>query len=75
MAWKLALEIIALIGGIATIMALFLGPMFYLGSKIDAFRKEVQDDMKEFRADMNEFRKEVKDFHARLCVLEERSKK
>lgn len=68
MAWKLALEIIALIGGIATIMALFLGPMFYLGSKIDSFRKEVQ-------ADMNEFRKEVKDFHGRLSAIEERNKK
>lgn len=68
MNWKLALEIVGLVGGVATLIALMLGPMFYLGAKIDAFKNEV-------RGDMNEFRKEMKDFHGRLCEIEERNKK
>ena len=56
MEWTVALEIFGLIGGIATVMALLLAPMIWVGSKIDAFRQEVQNDM-------NEFRKEMKDFH------------
>lgn len=68
MEWDTAFEIIGVIGGIATLIALFLGPMFYLGSKIDSFRLEVQNDM-------NEFRKDMKDFHGRLCILEEKNKK
>lgn len=66
--WKIALEIIGAIGGVATLLALLLAPMFYLGAKIDSFRQEVQNDM-------NEFRKEMKDFHGRLCGIEEKNKK
>lgn len=68
MDWKTVTEIAAIVGGIATLLAMFLGPMFYLGSKIDSFRKEVHQDM-------NEFRKESKDFHGRLCAIEEKIKK
>jgi hypothetical protein len=55
------LEVAGIIGGICTFIALMLGPMFYLGNKIENFRKE--------------FHEEVKDFHGRLCILEERSKR
>ena len=61
MDWKLALEIVGLVGGIATVLAFFLTPMFWIGSKIDALRMEVN--------------KEMKDFHGRLCAIEERNKK
>lgn len=75
----LVLECVGIIGGVATILALMLGPMFYLGSKLDNFRKEFKQDIedfkKEIRQDMNEFRKETKDFHGRLCSLEERNKR
>ena len=56
--WTHTLEMLGLIGGIATIIGIFLGPMIYLGAKIDAFKKEVRD--------------ESKDFHSRLLILEER---
>ncbi|HUD02347.1 MAG TPA: hypothetical protein VMR37_08450 [Rhabdochlamydiaceae bacterium] len=60
MTWQIVLEIIGIVGGIATLLAFFLAPMFYLGSKIDSFKDEIQ--------------KEMKDFHARLCIIEERNK-
>lgn len=53
-----ALQIVGLVGGIATVLALFLAPMIYLGSKIDAMRAEMHA--------------ESKDFHARLCMIEEK---
>lgn len=65
---KLAFEIGGLVGGIATFLALMLGPMFYLGAKIDNFKTEI-------RQDMNSFRVEMKDFHGRICVIEERNRK
>ncbi len=65
MEWTVALEIFGLIGGIATVMALLLAPMIWIGSKIDSLRQEVHQDM-------NEFRKEMKDFHGRLISLETR---
>ena len=78
--WQLALEICGIIGGIATLMAFLLGPMFYVASKITDLRKElssemngfseeIRSDMREFRSDMNEFRQEIKDFHGRLIAL------
>ena len=56
MGWTIVLEICGVIGGIATVMALLLAPMFWLGSKIDAFRQEMHQ--------------EIKDFHGRLIALE-----
>ena len=67
MEWTLILEIFGLTGGIATILALVLAPMIWVGSKIDSFRQEVHQDM-------NEFRKEMTDFHGRLIELETRKK-
>lgn len=61
MNWKLTIEIISVIGGIATFFALILAPMFYLGSKIDSLREEMT--------------KESKDFHKRLCEIEAGNKK
>lgn len=83
MEWTIALEIFGLIGGIATVIALLIAPMLWLGSKIDSvsenlnqkidsLRQEVKQDMAEFRQDMNEFKKEMKDFHGRLISLETR---
>ena len=60
-AWIIVLEIAGVLGGITAFLALMLGPMFYLGSKID-----------KLRSDMHE---EIKDFHATLCAIEERNKK
>lgn len=54
------MEICGIIGGIATVMALTLGPMFYLGAKIDNFKDQMHEEMK--------------DFHGRLCAIEERNK-
>lgn len=34
--WGLVIGIFGVLGGIATIFGLFLGPMFYLGSKMNA---------------------------------------
>jgi hypothetical protein len=62
---KITLEVLGVIGGTATILALFLGPMFYLGSKIDAIRS----DMAFLRKEMYD---ENKDFHGRLCNIEEK---
>ncbi len=67
MEWTIALEIFGLIGGIATVMALLLAPMIWIGSKIDSLRQEVHEDM-------NEFRKEMRDFHGRLVDIETRKK-
>jgi hypothetical protein len=58
MEWIQVLEIFGIIGGIATILGLFLAPMFWLGSKIDNFKDEMY--------------KEMKDFHGRLIAIEER---
>lgn len=60
-----ALEVAGIIGGIATWLALSLGPMFYLGSKIDAMRSDIAS----IRKEMHE---ESKDFHGRLCAIEEK---
>jgi Tfp pilus assembly protein PilO len=68
MSWQSALEIVGCIGGLATLLALMLGPMFYLGAKIEAFKNQMHEDMKEFR-------EELKDYHGRLCSLEEKNKK
>lgn len=67
MNWTLVFVIIAAIGGMATFFAFMLGPMFYLGTKIENFRKEVRDELEELR-------KENKDFHGRLCAIEERNR-
>lgn len=72
MEWQLVIEICGVIGGVATFLALLLGPMFYLGSKIDSIRKDLQDEMKEFKEEQKEFRSEAKNFHSRLLILEER---
>lgn len=66
--WDMVLAITGTIGGIATVLALILAPMFYLGAKMDSFREEI-------KSDMNEFRKENKEFHGRLCAIEEKNKK
>jgi len=65
MDWTLALEIFGIIGGIATVFAMFLGPMIWLGSKMDNLSTELRNEM-------SEMRNEMKDFHGRLCTLEER---
>lgn len=52
------IEIFTILGGIATVFGLFLGPMFYLGQKISNLQNDVHTEMK--------------DFHGRLCTLEER---
>ena len=65
---KTIIEILSIIGGIATIFGLFLGPMFWLGSKIDGIRNELH----EFKDQMHQ---EMKDFHGRLCAIEERRNK
>lgn len=67
MDWKITLEIIGAVGGITTVLALFLGPMFYLGAKIDGVRSHLDDLRKEMH-------QQHKDFHGRLLSLEERSK-
>ncbi len=74
MNWTLTFGIIGSIGGLATLIALMLGPMFYLGSKIEKLRDKMDENMAEIRKDMDEFRKEAKGFHGRLCAIEERNK-
>ena len=69
MGWIIVLEICGVIGGIATAMALLLAPMFWLGSKIDAFRQEMHQEMKDFK---DAIHLETKDFHGRLISLETR---
>lgn len=66
--WEIILQVIGVIGGIATFLAFLLGPMFYLGTKIENFRNEM-------RGELEELRKENKDFHGRLCAIEEKNKK
>lgn len=63
MDWRLAVEIVGFIGGIATFIALMLAPMFYLGSKIDSCSREIQELRKEFYI-------ENKNFHSRLVTVE-----
>lgn len=65
--WPFILEIAGLMGGIATLFAFFLGPMFYLGAKIEGIRSELH----QFKDEMH---KDIKDFHGRLCEIEERNK-
>lgn len=66
--WITVLEVAGVIGGIATLLAFLLAPMFWLGSKIDHIRA----DMEKIRGDMAT---EAKDFHGRLCAIEsERNK-
>ena len=76
MEWTVTLEIFGVIGGIATVIALLVAPMLWLGSKIDSVSSELNQKIDAFRQevhqDMNEFRKEMKDFHGRLGILEER---
>lgn len=59
--WIVVLEIAGILGGITAFLALMLGPMFYLGSKIDKLRSDMHEEMK--------------DFHGKLCSIEERNKK
>lgn len=68
---ELILEISGIIGGIATVMALMLGPMFYLGAKIDNVKDQIHQEMVSFRSEIHQ---EMKDFHGRLCAIEERNK-
>ena len=69
------LEVAGIIGGIATWLALSLGPMFYLGSKMDALRSDinsVRTDLASFKTEMYQ---ESKDFHGRLISIEEKRTK
>jgi glucose-6-phosphate-specific signal transduction histidine kinase len=68
MNWKITFEIIGALGGITTVLALLLGPMFYVGGKIDGIRQ----NMESLRKEMYE---ENKEFHGRLVSLEERIRK
>ena len=76
--WTLILEIFGLTGGIATVLALVLAPMIWVGSKIDSTASELNSKIDAFRQevhqDMNEFRKEMTNFHGRLIELETRKK-
>lgn len=65
MNWTMILEVVGVVGGIATIIALMLGPMFYLGAKIENFKNIMHQDMKEFR-------EELKQCHSRMSILEDR---
>jgi hypothetical protein len=58
---KISLEIIGLLGGVATVLGLLLAPMIYIGGKIDKLREDMHAEMK--------------DFHGKLCAIEERNKK
>lgn len=71
MEWIQVLEVFGLIGGIATVLAFFLAPMLWLGSKIDGVRDSLKNDIDSLRQEMA---KEMKDFHGRLCAIEERNK-
>jgi hypothetical protein len=53
-------------------LAFFLAPMLWLGSKIDGVRDSLKKDIDDLRKDMQ---KEMKDFHGRLCAIEEKNKK
>ena len=69
--WRILLEIFGLIGGLATIFGLFLGPMFWLGSKIDSVKMELKKEIENLKSDVYS---ENKDFHGRLCVIEEKNR-
>lgn len=43
MDWKITLEIVGCLGGIATFIGLILAPMFYLGAKIDNIHNDLTD--------------------------------
>jgi hypothetical protein len=57
MDWSLALQVTGLIGGIATILAFFLAPAFYIGAKLDKIREEMQAEMKDFHAQLLEIKR------------------
>ena len=63
MDWTQILEMFGLIGGIATVMAMFLAPYLWLASKIDTKIDNLSAEMKK---DMDEFRKESKEFHGKF---------
>lgn len=63
MDWINVLEIFGVIGGVATILGLFLAPMFWLGSKIDNVASSLNQKIDDFKDDVN---REMKDFHGRL---------
>ncbi len=44
MNWYIVLETVGVVGGIATWLALMLGPMFYLGSKIEKLRDKMDEE-------------------------------
>ena len=67
MDWIMTLQIMGVIGGVATIFALFLAPYFWLASKIDS----IVTEMHSFKECMHQ---DMKDFHGRLCAIEERNK-
>lgn len=76
--WITILEVIGVIGGVATVLGLFLAPMIWLGSKIDQIRAESKSDWRHMDSKMDDYMKaiqqEIKDFHGRLCAIEERRK-
>lgn len=43
MDWSLVLNIAGLVGGITAVLALFLGPAFYVGAKLDKIGSETKD--------------------------------
>lgn len=69
MKWDKIMEVFGLIGGIATVMALLIAPMFWLGSKIDSVSSELNQKIDSFRQEVHQ---ENKDFHGRLIALETR---
>ena len=72
MDWVQISIFMGIIGGIATIFALFFGPAFWLSSKIDSIREQMEHEMSEFRKENKAFHSEMKEFHARLFILEDR---
>lgn len=75
-----AIAALSMVGGIVTIFGLFLGPMFWLGSKIDnvnySLNQKIDNSNIVLNQKIDEFKDEVnaemKDFHGRLCAIEER---
>lgn len=72
MSWTVTAEIVGVVGGIATLLALMLGPMFYLGTKIESFRKNMEDKFDKFRNEFENFRGEA--WHGFADVKEEMHK-
>lgn len=70
--WQITLEIVGIIGGIATLLAFFLAPMFYLGAKIDKLREDMHQEMKDFHGRLEH---QDAEFKAGLLLLEERMRK